>query len=61
VIAKKKELSFAMESLKLCPVIRSHIPVAFASARLYSIAITDELTKKFTRQHFRQCIDPIFY
>jgi hypothetical protein len=57
VIAKEKGLYFDMERLKLSSVISSHIAVAFDNARLYYIAITDELTKTFTKRHFRQCID----
>ncbi len=60
VFAKKKGNSFDMERLKLCSVISGHIAVAFDNARLYYIAITDELTKTFTRRHFRQCIDQTF-
>jgi len=60
VIAKKKGNYFDMERLKLCSVISSHIAVAFDNARLYYIAITDELTKTFTKRHFRQCIDQTF-
>jgi len=41
-------------------VISSHIAVAFDNARLYYIAITDELTKTFTKRHFRQCIEHSF-
>jgi diguanylate cyclase (GGDEF)-like protein len=58
VIARKK--GFDMERLKLCSVISSHIAVAFDNARLYYIAITDELTKTFNKRHFRQCIDQTF-
>jgi diguanylate cyclase (GGDEF)-like protein len=60
VVAKKKGLNFDMQRLRLCSVISSHIAVAFDNARLYYIAITDELTKTFTKRHFRQCIDQIF-
>jgi diguanylate cyclase (GGDEF)-like protein len=60
VIAKKRDIYFDLERLKLCSVISSHIAVAFDNARLYYIAITDELTKTFTKRHFRQCIDEIF-
>lgn len=60
VIARKQGNSFVKERLKLCSVISSHIAVAFDNARLYYIAITDDLTKTFTRRHFRQCIDQAF-
>ena len=60
VIARKKGSYFDTERLKLCSVISSHIAVAFDNARLYYIAITDDLTKTFTKRHFRQCIDQTF-
>jgi diguanylate cyclase (GGDEF)-like protein len=60
VIARKQGNSFVRERLKLCSVISSHVAVAFDNARLYYIAITDDLTKTFTRRHFRQCIDQAF-
>lgn len=61
VIAGKNSRYFDKERLKLCSVISSHIAVAFDNARLYYIAITDELTKTFTKRHFRQCIDQSFF
>jgi len=60
VIARKRGSYFDTERLKLCSVISSHIAVAFDNARLYYIAITDELTRTFTKRHFRQCIDQTF-
>jgi hypothetical protein len=50
VIARKKGNYFNMERLKLCSVISSHIVVAFDNARLYYIAITDELTRLFMKR-----------
>lgn len=60
VVARKSAGSFDRMRLKLSTVISSHIAVAFDNARLYYIAITDELTKTFTKRHFRQCIDNSF-
>ena len=60
VVARKNGNYFDTERLKLCSLIRGHIAVAFDNARLYYIAITDELTKTFTKRHFRQCIDQTF-
>jgi diguanylate cyclase (GGDEF)-like protein len=60
VIAKKGDSPFDQARLNLSAVISSHIAVAFDNARLYYIAITDELTKTFTKRHFRQCIDQTF-
>jgi diguanylate cyclase (GGDEF)-like protein len=56
IVARKTE-RFDTTRLKLSEVIRSHIEVAFENARLYYIAITDELTKAYTKRHFRTCMD----
>lgn len=48
---------FLDEKLKLVEAISNHIAIAFENARLYSIAITDELTALFTVRHFRFCMD----
>jgi diguanylate cyclase (GGDEF)-like protein len=48
---------FPTEKLKLVEAICSHIAIAFENARLYSIAITDELTDLFTVRHFRLSLD----
>ncbi len=43
--------------LQLIEAICNHIAIAFENARLYSIAITDELTSLYTVRHFRISID----
>lgn len=60
VVARKGAGRFDGARLTLSSVIGSHIAVAFDNARLYYIAITDELTKTFTKRHFRQCIDEAY-
>ncbi len=60
VVARKSVDQFDRVRLNLGAVISSHIAVAFDNARLYYIAITDELTKTFTKRHFRQCIESAF-
>ena len=60
VVARKGDDQFDRVRLNLGAVISSHIAVAFDNARLYYIAITDELTKTFTKRHFRQCIERSF-
>jgi len=51
---------FPAEKLALVEAIGNHIAIAFENARLYSIAITDELSGLFTVRHFRSCIDRQF-
>lgn len=60
ITVRKKKGRFEENRLKLSSVIGSHIGVAFDNARLYYIAITDELTKTFNKRHFRTCIDNTF-
>ena len=60
VVARKGDDQFDRVRLNLSAVISSHIAVAFDNARLYNIAITDELTKTFTKRHFRQCVEQSF-
>ena len=60
VVARRGNDQFDKVRLGLGAVISSHIAVAFDNARLYYIAITDELTKTFTKRHFRQCIEHSF-
>jgi diguanylate cyclase (GGDEF)-like protein len=60
LIIARKESRFDKTRLQLSEIIRSHIEVAFENARLYYIAITDELTKAFTKRHFRNCMDDQF-
>jgi diguanylate cyclase (GGDEF)-like protein len=48
---------FNPQRLELLNVVSDFMSMAFENARLYSIAITDELTLLFTTRHFRHCID----
>jgi diguanylate cyclase (GGDEF)-like protein len=60
ITARCKHHTFSQEKLKLVEAINHHIAIAFENARLYSIAITDELTGLYTVRHFRLCIDRQF-
>jgi diguanylate cyclase (GGDEF)-like protein len=48
---------FNAQRLELLAVVSDFMSMAFENARLYSIAITDELTHLYTTRHFRHCID----
>ena len=48
---------FPMDKIPLVDAICNHIAIAFENARLYEIAITDELTGIYSIRHFRYCID----
>jgi len=57
ITARNKKQPFQAVKLKLLEAISNHIAIAFENARLYAIAITDELTGLYTVRHFRHCID----
>ncbi len=48
---------FSEEKLRFMDSAINPIAMAFENARLYSIAITDELTGLYTVRHFRTCLD----
>jgi diguanylate cyclase (GGDEF)-like protein len=48
---------FSEEKLKFMDSVINPIAIAFENARLYMIAITDELTGLYTVRHFRTCLD----
>ncbi len=48
--------SFADSEIQLFDALRTHVSVALENARLYSLAITDELTQLYTLRYFQQAI-----
>jgi diguanylate cyclase (GGDEF)-like protein len=48
---------FTEEKLRFMDAVRNPIAIAFENARLYTIAITDELTGLYSVRHFRTCLD----
>lgn len=48
---------FSEEKLRFMDSVINPIAIAFENARLYTIAITDELTGLYTVRHFRNCLD----
>lgn len=48
---------FPEEKLRFMDSVINPIAIAFENARLYTIAITDELTGLYTVRHFRTCLD----
>ena len=53
VIRSGKERCFKDSEIKLITAIGHHISIALENARLYTLAITDELTQLFTIRHFQ--------
>lgn len=60
IALKRIDRPFDLEERKLNATICNFMAMAFENARLYTIAITDELTHLFTQRHFRHCIDRAF-
>lgn len=54
---KKDGEKFTERELKLIHALSSHISMALENARLYTIAITDELTGAFTLRYFQQILE----
>lgn len=48
---------FSADKLRFMESVSNPIAIAFENARLYTIAITDELTGLYTVRHFRSCLD----
>lgn len=57
IVARNRTTPFAENPVALVEAVCNHFAIAFENARLYSIAITDELTGLFTVRHFRTCLD----
>ena len=60
LVARGHDRAKPGEEIYLVEVMAGHIAVAFENARLYSLAITDELTHLNTRRHFEYCIGKKF-
>lgn len=46
-----------VDDARLVGAVRDHVSVAFENARLYALAITDELTQLYSRRHFQLSLD----
>jgi diguanylate cyclase (GGDEF)-like protein len=54
---RSPDTPFPPEKMKFMESVINPIAIAFENARLYSMAITDELTGLYTVRHFRNCLD----
>jgi diguanylate cyclase (GGDEF)-like protein len=54
---RKHEQPFDPDRIKFIELVSSHMAIAFENAQLYTIAITDELTRLFSKRHFNYCIE----
>ena len=55
-VIKPERQAFSDAEKKIVPVLVHHISMSFANAQLYNIAITDGLTKLYTKRHFEKKI-----
>ncbi len=60
IVIKRRDQAFDSGKLFLMKAISSHISVALDNARLYNIAITDELTGLYTIRHLRAHVEKMF-
>ncbi len=60
ILIKKTDGSINDLGLDLVKAMSTHIAAAFENAALYLIAITDELTRLYTRRHFHTIIEKKF-
>ncbi|MBF0517848.1 MAG: GGDEF domain-containing protein, partial [Nitrospirae bacterium] len=55
--AKKTIVPFIIKKVELLRALAGHIAIAFENSHLYSMAITDELTRLYTKRHFSYTIE----
>ncbi len=60
LVVIKKDEAVSPVNMELIAAMAKHIAIAFENARLYNIAITDELTMLFTQRHFRHVLEREF-
>lgn len=53
---RKQDRAFDPEQLKFIDHVKNHMAIAFENAQLYSMAITDELTRLYSVRHFHYSI-----
>jgi diguanylate cyclase (GGDEF)-like protein len=56
LVKRERPFSHAEANPKLLRALANHIGVAFENARLYTLAITDELTGLYSKRHFQNRI-----
>jgi len=56
-VIKSKDHGFEEVELHLLDALEAHVSVALENARLYSLAITDELTRAYTLRYFQTSLE----
>lgn len=57
VVAEPDGAPFGPDEIRLLGSLRGHVAIAFENARLYTLAITDELTQLYTVRHFQASLE----
>jgi diguanylate cyclase (GGDEF)-like protein len=60
ILIRKHQQPVDPERLKFIGPVGNHMAIAFENARLYTLAITDDLTRLYSVRHFHYCIDREF-
>jgi diguanylate cyclase (GGDEF)-like protein len=60
ITLRKQDRAFDPERLKFIDLVKNHMAIAFENAQLYSMAITDELTRLYSVRHFHYSIEREF-
>lgn len=60
ITLRKQDRAFDPERLKFIDPVKNHMAIAFENAQLYSMAITDELTRLYSVRHFHYSIEREF-
>ncbi|MBF0567965.1 MAG: GGDEF domain-containing protein [Nitrospirae bacterium] len=55
--AKRTSAPFKIKKVELLRALSGHIAIAFENSHLYAMAITDELTRLYTKRHFSYTIE----
>jgi diguanylate cyclase (GGDEF)-like protein len=56
-VAARPGAEFGVDDLRLMNAIRDHMSVAMENARLYTLAITDDLTQLYSVRHFQTTLE----
>jgi diguanylate cyclase (GGDEF)-like protein len=60
IALRKQDRAFDSERLKFIDPVKNYMAIAFENAQLYSMAITDELTRLYSVRHFHYSIEREF-
>jgi diguanylate cyclase (GGDEF)-like protein len=56
VVIRRNDRPFPTEKLRFVEMMASHVTIAFENAKLYTMAITDDLSQLYARRYFDFCL-----